>query len=238
MRKLFRSFERAGVEYLLISGQATVLYGAATFSEDVDVWIRPTRQNADRMLAALASCRARVYKLTPEPTQRNLRFGHGFHFVVPDRPLPIYLDVMGRPPRVGAFGRARRRARAIDAGWGVLPVVHPVDLVELKKTRRLADYDIITNLALIHLAESEPASRTLLEWTLSNCFRAEERAALASRMGIRTTISRCAQSVAREISRLQEADRRYWTPVIGELRQWYRDGSLWPEGVAVQRLLS
>ena len=36
MRTLFRSFERFGVDYLLISGQASILYGAATFSEDID----------------------------------------------------------------------------------------------------------------------------------------------------------------------------------------------------------
>jgi hypothetical protein len=40
----FQSLERHGVEYLLISGQATVLYGAATFSEDIDLWISPTEK--------------------------------------------------------------------------------------------------------------------------------------------------------------------------------------------------
>ena len=32
----FQSLETHRVAYLLISGQATVLYGAATFSEDID----------------------------------------------------------------------------------------------------------------------------------------------------------------------------------------------------------
>jgi hypothetical protein len=41
MRRLFRSFEKARVR-LLISGPASILYGAATFSEDVDIWIDPT----------------------------------------------------------------------------------------------------------------------------------------------------------------------------------------------------
>jgi hypothetical protein len=234
MRRLFLSFERAGLDYLLISGQATVLYGAATFSEDVDIWIRPTAENARRLLRALEACRARVYKLTPPLTVQNLRAGHGFHFVVPARPLPIYLDVMGRPPRVGAFGPARRRARDIDTGWGVVPVVHPVDLVELKKTRRLADYDIITNLALIHLGESEPASKTTLRWAARHCFRAEERAALVARMGGRASLARCSKVVATEVAALQDADRRYWTPVISELRRLYRDGKLWQEGASVR----
>jgi hypothetical protein len=40
----FQSLDRHKVEYLLISGQATVLYGAATFSEDIDLRIHPTPQ--------------------------------------------------------------------------------------------------------------------------------------------------------------------------------------------------
>ena len=56
MRSLFRGFERFELEYLLISGQASILYGAATFSEDIDVWIRPSPANAARLLSALAAC--------------------------------------------------------------------------------------------------------------------------------------------------------------------------------------
>ncbi len=48
-----------GVEFLLISGQASVLYGAATFSEDIDVWVRPDPGNLARLLRALTSLRAR-----------------------------------------------------------------------------------------------------------------------------------------------------------------------------------
>jgi hypothetical protein len=41
IKNFFQSLEAGGVEYLLISGQATVLYGAATFSEDIDLWVNP-----------------------------------------------------------------------------------------------------------------------------------------------------------------------------------------------------
>ena len=37
----FQSLDTHRVAYLLISGQATVLYGAATFSEDIDLWVEP-----------------------------------------------------------------------------------------------------------------------------------------------------------------------------------------------------
>jgi len=68
----FRSLDRHGVEYLLISGQATVLYGAATFSEDIDLWLSPTHENSARFLAALRECSAHYYKLTPALTVENL----------------------------------------------------------------------------------------------------------------------------------------------------------------------
>ena len=50
----FQSLERHGVEYLLISGQATVLYGAATFSEDIDLWISPTKEITNNFFQPLA----------------------------------------------------------------------------------------------------------------------------------------------------------------------------------------
>jgi hypothetical protein len=76
----FRSLERESVAYLLISGQAAVLYGAAVFSEDVDLWVRPTPDNARAMLSALASVSATYYNLTPPFEVPYMARGHGFHF--------------------------------------------------------------------------------------------------------------------------------------------------------------
>jgi hypothetical protein len=109
--------ESRGVRYLLISGQATILYGAATFSEDVDLWIEPGRENVRRLLRALAEARARVYKLTPPLTSNLLRRGHGFHFVVPAPEGEVFLDVMGAPPRVGSFEASWRRKRSFETPW-------------------------------------------------------------------------------------------------------------------------
>ncbi len=238
MRSLFRSFERDGLEYLLISGQASVLYGAATFSEDVDIWVRPKVANLRRLLSSLGARRARVHKLTPPLTLRYANAGHGFHFIVPGTPLPVYLDVMARPPRVGSFEGAMSRAQRLPTDWGVLPVVGIEDLVALKKTRRWADYDVISNLARVRLAEAGSApSRALLRWTARHCFRAEERVALLSRMSERRSIDACRDDILREIARLQAMDVRYWKPRIDKLRKLRRSGSLWPEGVPVSTML-
>ena len=236
MRRLFHSFERAGLEYLLISGQATVLYGAATFSEDVDLWIRPTTANAQKLLIALADRRARVHKLTPPLTARNMRAGHGFHFVVPGRPLDTYLDIMACPPRVGAFGPARRRSRMIPTDWGLLPVVHPMDLVEIKKTRRLADFDIITNLALLYVEEKPNPGDAVLGWAAKNSFRPDERAAILARLGRHRSIQQCARDIAKEVAALQSHDRAYWSKIIDELREMRHQGKLLPDGMPVSQL--
>src|SRR5262245_16332958 len=233
MRSLFRSFERSGLEYLLISGQASVLYGAATFSEDVDIWVRPTGGNLRRLLRALAACRARVYKLTPPLEARFLERGHAFHFVVPSRPLPVYLDVMGRPPRTGAFEGARRRARRMRTRWGKLPVVSIEDLVRIKRTRRLSDYEVISRLARIRAKESERPSRALLRWAARNSFLAADRVALLRRLGSKASLAACRRAVAREIAAHQGSDVAYWRPVLSELRRLRREGNLVPEGTPV-----
>lgn len=80
----FQHLEERGVDWLLISGQATILYGAPTFSEDVDLWVEPTEQNFGRFLLALRDSGASYYRLTlPFGVALALRH-HAFHFVLPD----------------------------------------------------------------------------------------------------------------------------------------------------------
>ena len=80
MRSFLRSLEKEGVRFLLISGQACVLYGASQFTEDVDLWVRPSTRDLRGLLKALAAAGAVVHKLTPKPTLSRMRRGHGFHF--------------------------------------------------------------------------------------------------------------------------------------------------------------
>ena len=78
----FQSLKAYQVEYLLISGQAAVLHGAATFSEDIDLWIQPVPANAENFLRMLHAQHAKYYKLTPPWEVSYLGRGHGFHFVL------------------------------------------------------------------------------------------------------------------------------------------------------------
>jgi hypothetical protein len=258
----FQSLDRHGVEYLLISGQAAILYGAATFSEDIDLWVNPSAENRDRLLAALRLCGARYYKLTPPLTVEHLARGHGFHFIIPAEPAPeLFLDVMGAPPRVASFRASLVSARRIETEWGPLPTIGLKDLVELKKTQRLEDYAVISNLALAWFDQPEcKATAADCRWALQNVFTVTALRALleahpaairslpmefpaalqefARQLRATEDVSdpiqgKVAAWMQRRMSALQQADRRYWRDILTELKSLRAQNALMTEGKPV-----
>jgi hypothetical protein len=202
----FQSLEHRKVEYLLISGQATVLYGAASFSEDIDLWLKPTDANRDAFLSVLRLNYARYYKLTPELTVENLVRGHGFHFVLPEPPGPgreTFLDVMGAPPRVGSFDPVVARAQWIASEWGSVHTIGIKDLVELKKTQRLEDYSIISKLVLAWFDQQGHVSTIEdFHWAIQNLFTlAELRMLLEEQPGARQSLPENAPVALKQFAR-------------------------------------
>jgi hypothetical protein len=51
---LCRLFDAHGVDFLLIGGQAVIAHGYPRLTKDMDLWVRPSRDNGARVLAALA----------------------------------------------------------------------------------------------------------------------------------------------------------------------------------------
>ena len=262
-RNFFRQLKADKVRYLLISGQATVLYGASTFSEDLDIWLYPQHANVQRFIKALRTLRARYYKLTPPLTLSYLRKGHGFHFTLPaEDGTDWYLDVMGVPPRSPAFNVAWRRSIRMETPWGMVPVVSVPDLVELKKTQRLEDYAVISRLvvALMNRSRLRPSHR-LARWAAQNVFSLASLIELIQQQpwvmtswghgmtGLQTFGSRIVngkqpgRTLERRIERemlncmttYQAADRRYWRRIITELKKLRAQDRLMPEGGQVMR---
>lgn len=233
MRDLFRAFERRRVDALVVGGQAAIFYGAAYYTQDLDLWIRPTSETVDRFLKALGDLKARVHKLTPPMTPRFVRRGHAFHFILPQRgSSPVYLDVMGRPPRVGTFEGARRRAVRGRVAGVVMPFVAIEDLVEMKKTNRPGDYEVISSLAKIRLAQASRPSAALVRWALDHCFRSEDYSAILAAHGLRRQ-GGLDRRLEKRMAILMARGRRYWLPLIHELKGLRRRGLLWPEGSIV-----
>lgn len=57
-RRIFAAFEEEGVRYLVFGGAAMNLHGLPRFTEDLDVFIEPTRENVEAVKRALR----RVYE--------------------------------------------------------------------------------------------------------------------------------------------------------------------------------
>jgi hypothetical protein len=54
LQTVFASFQKNDVRYLVIGGIAAVLYGVPRATFDLDILIQPTKQNAQKLLEALA----------------------------------------------------------------------------------------------------------------------------------------------------------------------------------------
>jgi hypothetical protein len=258
MRNFFRGLERYQVRYLLVSGQAAVLYGAALFSEDIDLWVEPSEENWEALHSCLREQKARYHKLTPPLTTEYARKGHGFHFLVPcESGEEFYLDIMGQPPRVASFPECMERAASLESEWGRLPVIGISDLVEIKKTQRLRDYPVISRLALQSInVTMDNVSEEKLHWAWQHLFELDDAERFASHIHVskpgwlpleepgRTWMELFLSGNDREVevdARLEEdmlermaayrrADRFFWQEIITELRLLRSRGKLCPEG--------
>ena len=63
---LLRAFSNAGVEYLVVGAHALGVHDRARATKDLDVWIRPTAENARRVWQALATFGAPLSALRVE----------------------------------------------------------------------------------------------------------------------------------------------------------------------------
>ena len=54
MRELIEIFERRGVEYVLVGGFAVNYYGYVRTTQDVDILLRPSEENAKKVMESLA----------------------------------------------------------------------------------------------------------------------------------------------------------------------------------------
>lgn len=48
-----RAFNASGVKYLIVGGHAVMLYTEPRYTEDLDVWIEASEENAARVFHAL-----------------------------------------------------------------------------------------------------------------------------------------------------------------------------------------
>jgi hypothetical protein len=65
-RDLLAEFNAQAVEYIVVGAHALAAHGHVRATKDLDVWIRPSSENAGRAYAALAKFGAPLHELTIE----------------------------------------------------------------------------------------------------------------------------------------------------------------------------
>ncbi len=124
------ALNRAKAKYLVIGGIACILHGYARATEDIDILIERTEENAERVLKALATV---GYGFAREWTATEI--------------LKRQITIIGDDPRVDIFTvawsikyeQAAPRSDTVAVGGVRIPLIGIDDLIETKRTGRLQD---------------------------------------------------------------------------------------------------
>jgi hypothetical protein len=89
-----RAFEESGLEYVLIGATAMGLHGIVRATEDIDVMVRPSPENLERLRTALRS----AYPLDPHVGELTMEDWSGDYAVVRYGPQgsTLYVDLLTR----------------------------------------------------------------------------------------------------------------------------------------------
>ena len=146
---LLAAFLAAKVEYAVVGGVAVNAHGYVRATNDLDIFIRPTEDNARAAFNALLALGVPLEGLTPSDLlndEENLRFG----------PAEDHIDIL---PSIGEmpFDQVwRNRIETTVAGLSV-PFISKSDLIENKRqVGRLRDLADAEELTLI--PEDQPES--------------------------------------------------------------------------------
>ena len=65
-RDLLAEFNAHAVDYIVVGAHALAAHGHVRATKDLDIWVRPTAENAERVISALESFGAALFGLTKE----------------------------------------------------------------------------------------------------------------------------------------------------------------------------
>jgi hypothetical protein len=131
-RDLLRAFADHGVRFLMVGAYALAVHGRPRATGDLDVWIEPTQDNAERAYAALRSFGAPLHELTASDLATP---GVVFQIGLP----PLRIDVLTRISGVDFPDAWPRRQSAVFGGVAV-DVIGRADFIANKRaTGRLKD---------------------------------------------------------------------------------------------------
>jgi hypothetical protein len=135
MRAL-RAFQEAGLEYVLIGAGAMAVHGLVRTTEDLDLFIRATPENIEKLRAAFRA----VYQGDPNISEISSEDLLGDYPAVRYYPPTgdLYFDVLTRLGEAASFETIEAETKEVDGTQ--ISVATPSALYKLKKgTIRLQD---------------------------------------------------------------------------------------------------
>lgn len=91
-KDLLRAFNDERVKYMIIGGYAVIKHTEPRFTKDLDLWVSPDKENAEKVYAALVKFGAPIADLTPNDfTEQDFFFTMG---IAPNR-IDLLFDLIG-----------------------------------------------------------------------------------------------------------------------------------------------
>jgi Aminoglycoside-2''-adenylyltransferase len=134
----------AEAEFLLVGGWAVILYGHVRATDDLDIFVRPTRENSERVVRALEAFGAplRAHGVGAEHFAAE---GDAYRFGI----APLRVEVLTQISGV-SFVEARQGSRTFDLDGYPIPYIGKVALIRNKRAagrhKDLADVEELERL--------------------------------------------------------------------------------------------
>lgn len=124
-RSVARVQRAAGVEYLIVGAHALAAHGFVRATRDLDVWVRPSLENAKRVMSALESFGAPMTGVVAE----DFASGEIFYRIGVE---PVQIDVLTSVPGL-SFEAAWRAKVSSRYGGEAVYVLSRADLITAKR---------------------------------------------------------------------------------------------------------
>ena len=122
--EMLSALSAAGVDFIIVGAHALAAHGAPRATGDLDIWVRPTRENAERALQALAAFGAPLFDLSADDlTHSDTVFQMG----VPPSRIDILAGITGV-----TFDEAWPRRMLVSVEGLEVPVLSRRDFVTNK----------------------------------------------------------------------------------------------------------
>ncbi len=238
IHKALLIFRKCNVRFLLMGGQACILYGGAEFSRDLDLSVSVDDANFEALKNALDILGAQTV-FFPELSADVLRRGHACHFRCAAKGVEgLRIDIMNTMRGCADFDKLWETRAIIELPEiGKIGILSLSDLVRAKKTQREKDWPMIRRLIeadIISNGQTDDQDR--IRFWLMECRTAELLIELASKHKHLCREMAASRSLLKNIENMtvdevqlelqkeedieKDRDRKYWMPLKKELESW------------------